>query len=115
MTAYETLLIAKPNLDAASLEGLKKKVSTAIAKNGGEAIAIDEWGTKRLAFEISKFREGNYFLFKFYGKNETVRKLEENLNLQTDVIRYMTTKMIKSAVANLKKVKSSSEPKATDA
>ena len=111
MTAYETLLISKPNLDQTSLEGLKKKVSTAIEKNGGQPIAIDVWGTKRLAYEVKKFREGSYFLFKFHGEKETVRKLEDYLNLQTDIIRYMTTKMIKSAVANLK-AKGSAEPKA---
>ena len=103
MQAYETLLITKPNLDNVSVEGIKKKVSSSIEKNGGKPIAVDEWGTKRLSYEIQKFREGNYILFKYHGEGETVRKIENYLNLQTDVIRYMTTKMLKKAQVALKK------------
>lgn len=99
MQAYETLLIAKPNLEPDIVETIKTKVTTAITKNGGKTIGVDDWGTKRLAYEVKKFREGNYILFKFRGEGETVRKVEDYLNLQTDVIRYLTTLMLKSAVA----------------
>jgi len=102
--AYETLLITKPGLEPDSVDGLKKKISTAIEKNGGQSMGVDDWGTKRLAYEIKKFREGTYILFKYRGAGDTVRKVEDYLNLQTDVIRYLTTRMLKSTLSGAPKV-----------
>lgn len=94
MQAYETLLITKPALEKEAIATLVGKVTAVIAKNGGEHVKTDEWGSRRLAYEIKKNREGYYILFEFGGEKATVRKVEDYLNLQADVIRYLTTKKV---------------------
>ena len=91
MTIYETLLIAKPDLGKEAIDGLKEKIASTISKNGGDSVKSQDWGPRRLAYEIAKYREGFYILFEFKGSGPLVRKIEDYLNLQPDVIRYLTT------------------------
>jgi len=97
MQGYDTLLIARPTLGTDEVDTLVKKVTGAIEEHEGASVNVDQWGIKRLAYEVAKCREGNYILFTYDGKTATVNKVEEILNFHGDVIRFMTTKQIKAA------------------
>lgn len=91
MTQYETLLIGQSALDKESVTRLIDKTNHQITKVGGRPVRTTEWGVKKLAYEIKKQREGYYILFEFSGEKDAVRKLEDFLKLQGEVLRCMTT------------------------
>lgn len=91
MQTYETLIITKPTLEKDAYATLLKKIQTSIGKNLGTDLKTNEWGVKRLSYEIKKCREGTYTLFEFGGVTDTVKRVHEYLKLQTDVLRFVTT------------------------
>jgi len=91
LTHYETLLISQSSLDKEDIGKLIDKTNHQITKSGGKPVRTTEWGVKKLAYEIKKQREGYYILFEFTGEKDAVRSLEDYLNLQGEVLRYLTT------------------------
>lgn len=92
MTTYETLILADPTLDREAIDGLMTKVSGQIEKTGGVLKNIDDWGVRRLAYQVKKFNEGLYLLYEFQADGtQTVRPFEDFLRLQAPVIRFKTT------------------------
>ena len=92
MTNYQTLLVGQPTLDKPAISKLVDKTNHQITKGGGKPVRTSEWGIKKLAYEIRKQREGFYILFEFSGEKDCVRQLEDFLNIQTEVLRYMSTR-----------------------
>lgn len=89
---YETLILAEPTLDREGIDAMLEKVSSHIEKFGGTIKNVDEWGMKRLAYQIKKHTEGFYVLYEFEADgSKTVRPLEDYLGLQTNVMRFKTT------------------------
>jgi small subunit ribosomal protein S6 len=96
MQGYDTLLITRPTVGPSDIDGLVEKVTKTIESNNGDSVKVKNWGVKRLAYEIAKCREGNYILFSYNGVSDTVNKVAEILNYDGDVIRFMTTRQLKS-------------------
>lgn len=99
---YETLILAEPNLDREAIDALLDKVSKQIEKVGGEIKKVDEWGVRKLAYEVKKNTDGFYVLYEFAGPTSAVRPLEDFLRLQNPVMRFKTTVRpdIKGALPN---------------
>lgn len=89
MRKYETIFVLKPNLEEEKRNALIEKF-TSIISNDGELVKVDEWGNRRLAYEIEKLREG-YYVFVDYKANTTLpAELERNFKIADEVIRYIT-------------------------
>ena len=88
MRNYESVVIFRPDIDeerkAASLDKFK-----AIIEADGEIVSVDEWGLKKLAYEIMKFKDGFYYLITFKSSSELPKELERNFRISDDVIRFM--------------------------
>ena len=67
MRSYEALFIAQPDLEPEQSAAVVVKFSDLITNNGGELIKADQWGKRRLAYEVKDFREGIFMLFQFKG------------------------------------------------
>jgi len=93
MRRYEMICIVNPNLDAESLNEVVVKFSDIITKLKGSVLKIDEWGKKKLAYEVKKFDKGYYLMFEFCGDPDTVNTLEKNLKLDERVLKYITVKI----------------------
>ncbi len=52
-------------------------------------VKVDEWGNKKLAYEIEKLREGYYVLVDFKAAPELPKELERNFKIADEVIRYV--------------------------
>jgi len=90
MRKYETVFISDPDLkDTARLE-LFDKVRNIIAKENGILLDFDEWGNKKLAYEIKKKLRGHYVCVTYGGTGELVKELERNFRLSDDVLKFMT-------------------------
>jgi small subunit ribosomal protein S6 len=93
MRRYEMICIINPNLDAESLNEVVGKLSDIITKLKGYVLKIDEWGKKKLAYEVKQFDKGYYLMYDFCGDPDTVNTLERNLKLDERVLKYITVKI----------------------
>lgn len=93
MKRYETIYIANPNLDPESLQEVVTKFSDLIEKLKGAVVKINEWGKRKLAYEVKKFDKGYYVLLDFCGLPGAVRELERNMKLDDRILKYLTVKI----------------------
>lgn len=89
MRNYEMVFILNPDLDEEKLSAAVEKVSNLINNNGGEVAKLDNWGKKRLAYEIKDLHEGYYYLVEFKGTPETAKELDRVLKISEEVLRFM--------------------------
>mgnify|MGYP002641006600 FL=1 len=90
MRKYETVFIANPDLQDQTRIDLFEKVRNIIAKEGGILTKFDEWGNKKLAYEIKKKLRGHYVCVTYGGSGNLIKELERNFRLSDDVLKFMT-------------------------
>lgn len=90
MRKYETVFISDPDLQDQTRTDLFDKVRNIIAKENGYLIDFDDWGSKKLSYEIKKKLRGHYVCVTYGGSGELVKELERNLRLSDDVMKFMT-------------------------
>lgn len=93
MNRYETIYIVNPNLDADSLGEVVTRFSDLIQRLKGSIVKINEWGKRKLAYEVKRFDKGYYVLLDFCGLPGTVKELERNLKLDDRILKYLTVKI----------------------
>lgn len=93
---YETMFILRPDLKESDVEEIRTRISAAITGHGGKIVDLSLVGKRRFAYAIHKFREGAYYLCRFYGDGETVRELNRYLSISKEnVLRHLTIKVEK--------------------
>ena len=90
MRKYETVFIADPDLQDQTRTNLFEKVRNIIDNEGGILTNFEEWGNKKLAYEIKKKLRGHYVCVTYGGTGELIKELERNFRLSDDVLKFMT-------------------------
>jgi small subunit ribosomal protein S6 len=90
---YETIFIAHPELSGEDQTELEKKLRSTIANWKGDVIKLEDWGTKKLSYEIRKNSRGRYFLLDYLAAADLVRELERNLRLHDQVLKFQTVRV----------------------
>lgn len=90
MKTYETTFICSPQLSPDEITVIIEKVKTIIAKEGGKIVTINDWGKKRLAYQINKFREGHYVHIVTETTPQTVSLLDIFYGINENILRHMT-------------------------
>jgi small subunit ribosomal protein S6 len=90
---YETIYILRPDSTNDVIGQVNTKARTVIEAGGGTIIKIDNWGKRKLAYEVRKQLKGIYLFFSYLGTAGLVEELERNLRLTDSVIRYYSVKM----------------------
>ena len=88
MRKYESLFILRPDLDESKRVELIEKFKS-IVNADGEMGTVEEWGMRKLAYEIEKFREGYYVLLNFKANTTLPAELERNFKILDEVVRYV--------------------------
>ncbi len=91
--AYEFTYIVNAVLGDEQIKAVVERVSNLIKENGGEITEIDEWGSRRLAYPINKKRNGYYVNLYMDAPGEILVRLERALEIDDDILRYMTLRM----------------------
>ena len=91
MNKYESVVIINPSLEAESVKALIAKISDLINTNG-KVDSVEELGTKKLAYEIKKNKEGYYVVIKFEAKPELIAELERVYRITDEVIKFIVVK-----------------------
>jgi small subunit ribosomal protein S6 len=90
---YELTYVLSGVLKSNDIENLVRRVNEFVENNDGEIIEVDEWGSQRLAYEIEKKRSGHYVNMYFRAPGELIAKLERALEIEDDILRYLTLRM----------------------
>lgn len=96
MRNYEVAFIIHPDLDKSAYQEIVDRVKGWIKDIGGTVTNTDEWGTKKLSYEIEKQTEGKYVIMSADFEPGSFMELERNLGLQESVLRFMITSQIPS-------------------
>lgn len=92
MRKYENVFIIKPEVDEAGVATIIAKFKAIIEANG-EMESVDEWGKRRLAYEIQDYTEGYYVLFNFKAGDGVPKELDRVFRITEDVIRHMVIRV----------------------
>ena len=89
MKAYELLFFVAPNTDEETRAGVMKRIDVAIPAEGGVVDSVEDWGKRKLAFEIDDLTEGDYTLINFHADPQQIAELDRVLRINDAVKRHM--------------------------
>ncbi|GHV05035.1 hypothetical protein AGMMS50229_07470 [Campylobacterota bacterium] len=89
---YETMFILKPTLNDEEVKAKIDFFSEVITKGGGEIAAIEQLGTRALAYKINKFERGNYVVIYFTADGVVNKELERIYGITEDILRFIVIK-----------------------
>ena len=95
---YEFTYIITPVLSDEQIKDTVKRVNKLIESNGGKVIDIEEWGSRRLAYQINKKRNGYYVNLYFEAPGESIPRLERSIEIDDNILRYLTLRMDKKMI-----------------
>lgn len=90
---YETIYILRPNTANEGVAEVNTRIKGVIEQMGGKIIKVDNWGKRRLAYEVAKERKGIYLYWQYLATPGVVEECERNLRMLDNVIRYLTVKV----------------------
>lgn len=90
---YETTYILRPNTTNEGVAEVNARIKGIIEGMGGKIIKVDNWGKRRLAYEVAKERKGIYLYWQYLANPGVVEETERNLRMLDSVIRYLTVKV----------------------
>ncbi|MCL2136366.1 MAG: 30S ribosomal protein S6 [Coriobacteriia bacterium] len=89
MKAYELLFILNPTLEDEVREATMQRIDTTIAAQGGEIDNVDNWGRRKLAYDIDKMSDGDYTLIDFHADPTKIDEISRVLRITDAVRRFM--------------------------
>lgn len=92
MNKYELALVLSAKLEDEERLAALEKVKEQITRFGGEIKDIDEWGKKRLAYEIQKEKEGFYYFIHFEAEAAAPAEIESRIRIMEPVLRFLCVK-----------------------
>jgi small subunit ribosomal protein S6 len=95
MHTYESIFIINPNQTDEETAAVIKKMQDVVTNQGGEMIKFEDWGKKKLAYEIKKQKRGHYAFFQFNAKPAVISELERTYKMTDSVIKFLTVKLEK--------------------
>ena len=90
MRRYETFVIIDPDVSAEQREEFLTRVSELISQMEGDLVLTDEWGDRKLAYEVKKKARGYYVRFDYCGSGTLVNEIERFFRIDDRALKYMT-------------------------
>lgn len=90
---YETIFILRPDVSNEQIAAVNTKIRGIVEAGGGRLLKVDNWGRRKLAYEVKKQLKGVYLFWKYLGDAGLVEEVERNLRLTDVVIRYYSVKV----------------------
>lgn len=89
---YQLVVVINPAVGEEAVNALIENIQTKIAQ-AGTVDALDNLGTKKLAYEINEQKEGHYLAFKFSAESTFPREIERKLKITENVMRYLVVRV----------------------
>ena len=115
MNQYETVFILTPVLSEDQMKETVKKYEDQLTNNGAEIVHEESWGMRKLAYPIQKKSTGFYQLIEYKAEGTVIADVEIELKRDERVLRFLTVKLDKHAVAYNEKKRKKAEAAAEEA
>lgn len=92
MNKYELALIVNAKIEDEAREAVVEKAKNYVTRYGGTVTEVEEWGKKRLAYEVQKMREGFYYFIQFEADATCPAEVERHVRIMDNVLRYLVVK-----------------------
>jgi len=89
MNKYELCVVLNANVEDDQRTAALEEVKALVERFGGVISDVDEWGKKRLAYEIQKMKEGYYYFIHFEAEPTCPAEIEGRIRIMENVIRYL--------------------------
>ena len=93
MRIYEELFIMKPDVPEEEITAFIEQISAHITTAGGTVDKVENWGKRRLAYEIDDVREGYYVVMKFRSEADGAKELERRMRLNDAILRALVIRL----------------------
>ena len=87
---YELLVLLKSDIPSEKFQSILDRIQSVVTEGGGNILLVDNWGKKKLAYEVHKNSKGVYVLFTFLSSGSIIQELERILRLNQDVMKFLT-------------------------
>ena len=92
MSKYELTFVVNAKIEDDERAAVVDKCKALIERFGGTITNVDEWGKRRLAYEIQKMKEGFYYIVQFDAPNTAPAEIESRIRIMDNVMRYLVVK-----------------------
>ena len=92
MNKYELALVVSTKLEDEARDAVVEKAKGYITRYDGTITEVEEWGKKRLAYEIQKMNEAFYYVVTFEAPLDAPAQIEDNIRIMEQVIRFLIVK-----------------------
>ena len=89
MNQYELALVVNAKIEDEARLATLEAAKDLITRFGGNVTNVDDWGKKRLAYEIQKMKEGYYYFIQFDADSTVPNEIEQRVRIMENVIRYL--------------------------
>ena len=89
MRVYELLLILNPTLNEEERTTVMGRINNLVQENGSEIDNVEEWGKRKLAYEINKLNDGDYVLYDFKAEPANIAEIDRVLSITDAVVRFI--------------------------
>ena len=88
MKAYELLFFVAPTIEDETRLAVMKRIETTIAEGEGKVDNVEDWGKRKLAYEVAGLTEGDYTLIDFHADPANIAELDRVLRITDAVVRH---------------------------
>ena len=92
MSKYELTFVVNAKIEDDERAAVVDKCKDLIERFGGTITNVDEWGKRRLAYEIQKMKEGFYYIVQFDAPTTAPAEIESRIRIMDNVMRYLVVK-----------------------
>mgnify|MGYP000259582595 CR=1 FL=1 len=92
MNKYELALVVSAKIEDDARTATVEKAKEYITRAGGTVTEVEEWGKKKLAYEIQKMHEGFYYFIQFEADSQCPAEIERHVRIMDNVLRYLVVK-----------------------
>lgn len=89
MNKYELAVVVSAKIEDDARTETIEKVKALVERFGGQISEVDEWGKRRLAYEIQKMKEGYYYFVRFEADSTAPAEIESRLRIMENVLRFL--------------------------
>ena len=92
MSKYELCLVVNAKIEDEAREAVVEKAKGYITRYEGTVTEVEEWGKKKLAYEIQKMHEGFYYFIQFEADAQCPAEIERHVRIMDNVLRYLVVR-----------------------
>ena len=89
MNKYELAVVVSAKIEDEARAEVIEKVKDLVTRFGGNVTDVEEWGKKRLAYEIQKMKEAYYYFIHFEAETSVPGEVERRIRIMDNVLRYL--------------------------